>query len=145
MKTPKEIQLKVEQKRKEIVETSEKILKEAHEKHMCPNCNGQLPEGRRTWCSDECSYDFHMDHDYSQKSQILRDYRNELLAEYRELHPVKETQFNAFAWPCMYAFLVTSRFLSSNRAFIAASHCVSISFLVLIHLPSSSFLSLRQS
>ena len=92
MKTPKEIQLKVEQKRKEIVETSEKILKEAHEKHMCPNCNGQLPEGRRTWCSDECSYDFHMDHDYSQKSQILRDYRNELLAEYRELHPVKETQ-----------------------------------------------------
>ena len=92
MKTPKEIRLKVEQKRKEITEISEKLLKEAHEKHVCPDCNGQLPEGRRTWCSDKCSYDFHMNHDYSQKSEILRDYKNELLTEYRELHPIKEAQ-----------------------------------------------------
>ena len=85
----KEIKEKVESKRQEIRAESERLRKRAKEIHKCPNCAREV-EPRRLYCSDKCSLEFQRKYDYSQNSEILREYKKELQEEYQNEHPKKE-------------------------------------------------------
>ncbi len=74
----KEIKEKVEEKRMEIKNESLRLRAEAKKIHKCPNCGKDVP-AKRLYCSDECSLEFTRKYDYSQDSQILREYKQSLL------------------------------------------------------------------
>ena len=82
----KEIREKIEIKRNELKEESERIRRESKENHTCPNCKKPV-QGNRLYCSHECTVEFFINHDYSQASNILRNYKKQLEIEYEELHP----------------------------------------------------------
>ena len=88
----KEITEKVEAKRQEIKVESERLRKEATEKHICANCGSPLPSGKRTYCSDACSMKFTEKYDYSVNSEILKKYKMELQTQYEIVHPKKERE-----------------------------------------------------
>ena len=90
--TAKAITAKVEAKRQEIREQSERLRKEATEKHICANCGNKLTGGKRTYCSDACSIEFIRKYDYSVNSEILKKYRMELQTQYDISHPKKERE-----------------------------------------------------
>jgi len=89
MKTPKEIQMKVEEKRQEIKELSVRLRKEATESNICPNCGKPVPKNR-LYCSDNCGIAFMTKYDYSQNSPVLREYKKQLKEEYNREHPHQE-------------------------------------------------------
>ena len=85
----KEIKEKVENKRQEIKLESERLRKRAKEIHKCPNC-GKPVEPRRLYCSNKCSIEFQHKYDYSQNSEILKEYKRQLTEEEKNKHPQKE-------------------------------------------------------
>ncbi len=87
-----EIKEKVEARREELRAESERLRKEAKEKHVCANCGNPLPPGRRTYCSDGCSEMFFRVFDYSPNSQVLKDYARDLKREYAVEHPKPERE-----------------------------------------------------
>jgi hypothetical protein len=88
----KEIKEKVEARRQELKAESERVRKDAKEKHMCANCGNLLLPGRRTYCSNACSVEFFSKFDYSADSEILREYARKLKDEYDAAHPREERQ-----------------------------------------------------
>ena len=88
--TAKEITEKVEAKRHEIKEESQKLRIEATQNHVCANCGNPLPPGRRMYCSDACYVGFIGKYDYSANSEILRKYARKLKDEYDAAHPKVE-------------------------------------------------------
>ncbi len=88
--TAKEIKEKVEAKRHEIKEESQKLRIEATQNHVCANCGNPLPPGRRMYCSDACYIGFIGKYDYSANSEILRKYARKLKDEYDAAHPKVE-------------------------------------------------------
>ena len=88
----REIKEKIEAKRQEIRAESERLRREAVQNHICANCGGSLPSGKRVYCSSKCSYDFVERFDYSSNSEILREYARELKQEYQAAHLKKERQ-----------------------------------------------------
>ncbi len=86
----KEIKEKVEARRQELKAESERVRKDAKEKHMCANCGNLLLPGRRTYCSNACSVEFFSKFDYSADSEILREYARKLKDEYDAAHPKEE-------------------------------------------------------
>lgn len=91
----KEIKEKVENKRREIRAEPERLRQRAREIHKCPNCAREV-EPRRLYCSDKCSLEFVEKYDYSQNSEILKQYKKELQEEYQNEHPKKETDSMAY-------------------------------------------------
>ena len=87
----KEIREKVEKKRLEIKQESERLRREAKENHVCPNC-GTKVSANRLYCSNDCYIKFFVDHDYSRTSRELRDYKEELEYEFSVNHPKKERE-----------------------------------------------------
>lgn len=87
----KEISEKIEYKRNEIKEESIKLRREAKVYHTCPNCNKPVT-GNRLYCSYDCAAEFRIKYDYSQTSEILREYARQLKQEYEKNHPKKETE-----------------------------------------------------
>lgn len=85
----KEIKEKINEKKKEIKEKSESLRRDGKINHTCPNCNKQV-SGNRLYCSDKCRFEFITKYDYSASSQILKEYKNNLLEEYEKNHPKKE-------------------------------------------------------
>lgn len=88
----KEIKEKVEAKREDIKSESRKLREEATKNHTCANCGKPLPPGKRTYCSDSCSYEFASRFDYSVNSKTLKEYREKLKSDYDIMHPKKERQ-----------------------------------------------------
>ncbi len=86
----KEIKEKVEARRQELKAESERVRKDAKEKHMCATCGNLLLPGRRTYCSNACSVEFFSKFDYSADSEILREYARKLKDEYDAAHPKEE-------------------------------------------------------
>ena len=86
----KEIKEKVEARRQELKAESERVRKDAKEKHMCANCGNLLLPGRRIYCSNACSVEFFSRLDYSADSEILREYARKLKDEYDAAHPKEE-------------------------------------------------------
>ena len=86
----KEIKEKVEAKRQEIREESQRLRREATENHICANCGNPFNGGKRTYCSDACSVEFFSKFDYSADSEILREYARKLKDEYDAAHPKEE-------------------------------------------------------
>ena len=86
----KEIKEKVEARRQELKAESERVRKDAKDKHMCANCGNLLLPGRRTYCSNACSVEFFSKFDYSADSEILREYARKLKDEYDAAHPKEE-------------------------------------------------------
>lgn len=89
--TAKEIREKVEKKRLEIKQESERLRREAKENHVCPNC-GTKVSANRLYCSEVCNVKFFANHDYSQTSREIRDYKEELEYEFGIEHPRKERE-----------------------------------------------------
>ena len=85
----KQISEKIEYERNKIREESIKLRKEAKENHTCPNC-GNPVSGNRLYCSQECAYAFFVKYDYSKNSEILRNYKTQLLQDENEKKPKKE-------------------------------------------------------
>jgi hypothetical protein len=92
MRVPIEIKKKAEEKRATIRMESERIRRDSKEKHICANCGQPLPAGRRAYCSDECVSEFTSRYDYSQSSEILKQYRADLQLQYETEHPKKERE-----------------------------------------------------
>ena len=111
--TAKEIIEQVEAKRNEIRKESERLRKEATEKHTCANCGSPLPSGKRTYCSDVCSMEFIGKYDYSVNSEILKKYRIELQTQYEVAHPKKRepwiTPIAKKDHPCVICGLIINK------------------------------------
>jgi len=90
MKIPEEIQIKIDERRNQIREESDKIKKESAERNICPNCGHYLQGKKRIYCSVECSINFYRTHDYSRNSPLLSEYKKELVNEYEKSHERKE-------------------------------------------------------
>ena len=87
----KEISEKIEYERDIIKEESIKLRREAKVYHTCPNCNKPVT-GNRLYCCYDCAAEFRIKYDYSQTSEILREYARQLKQEYEKNHPKKETE-----------------------------------------------------
>ena len=87
MKIPKEIKIDIEKRRKEMKEESDLLKSHALANRICPICGKHIEDNRRIYCSDICSRTFYSDHDYSQKSEHLRQYKKKLMKEYTDNHP----------------------------------------------------------
>ena len=92
MKVSIEIRRKVEEKRTAIRMESERIRRDSKEKHICANCDQPLAPGRKVYCSDKCSREFAIKYDYSQNSDILKQFRNNLQSQHEIEHPKKERE-----------------------------------------------------
>lgn len=86
----KEIKEKVENKRREIRQLSERLRAEARAKHICAYCGKINTDSKKIYCDTQCAYMFSKKYDFSQSSQILKDYKQELKEEYEEKHPRSE-------------------------------------------------------
>jgi len=89
MEIPEEIQIKIDERRKQIREKADKIKWMATTRHYCPTCGSYLVEKNRIYCSVECSINFYHIHDYRRNSPLLNEYKKELMNEYEKSHVEK--------------------------------------------------------